>query len=995
MKKKLSLILLITIISFFSVSSEVRGLDSTIYAKSGNRIKGNFVINQSTTSMKTITSGGSGYVYCLDHKKTEPNTGVKYSNKKDISNKYPGIAYIIQNGFPNKKTGNDAKDYYVTQMAINWYMDTVDGTSQLGSWFKSCHNCSKTQKNTYNRIKSLVDGAKTYSSSSSSLSVGSITMNENDDKFESNLVNVKGNTGNYSVALTSAPQGVKITDQNGNVKTTFSRGEKFKIVVPKSSISTGETILKVKISTTSDVAKVYSYSPNKSGYQRIAPVVVESGKQTVTKNVSVTNSLAQCDYNNANHFKINGSGTKPNSGPNGENCCEFFSDGNHPNLVKDHPICGICENVLQKTVYDGDSDEDIAIDGITLDKSERCDFDSNTDNNGKQGSVTTFIINDYVENDIESDTCFTSSALIDNNSSMNFIEKEINSYCKIKCLEKDTFNIPEDPYVTVFTYHFVWPTTPTTAGKFGNKYPFNTQSDVTCRIIVDGEKLKSEKTVSEQNIILNKCAQMDGSNLLELNTFNPTIKLIQYYKNKNGVEKSKNLGELVQDDKSTYCTDNLNNDETSCTNTKSVVKFDNSDSIDEKIEKLRDFRFTITKEISFKLNSSLNAFVNRSNSSSSEETSNTVPIGYGNISIDFTSSKSSFTYIENAFVSGKLKLYISNISDHFNNNGNTDLNCDVSYGAKYDAKNAGSIISNKTKYYCGPGTNKPGKDLTECIQRTNKPDECAAEMCFDDTDKHYCSPSTSCVQRGKCIYDDISGINLECCEISTSDWNFKLSEYSGDEELTQKYFDKGLCYDGDDGYNCPVNLQNKSCYPNKDITSCVTEKIKSGISEDDAYNKCVETECCPSGDTTPKIVIVRSIDLDNPFPSITGITDSSDKLGRLPGYNWRTDNESLKKEDQKTVYTVITNNRGVETTQVYSKTPLYTFELNANTIKKIKEYNKNHSYDDFEFNCDSEGKKCISDSQHFVHNPLYGFVDDTSVSSCAGITHDTFLNCRN
>ena len=40
-----------------------------------------------------------------------------------------GVAYILENGYPNKHfTGDSNKDYYITQLAVWWYLDDTTGS---------------------------------------------------------------------------------------------------------------------------------------------------------------------------------------------------------------------------------------------------------------------------------------------------------------------------------------------------------------------------------------------------------------------------------------------------------------------------------------------------------------------------------------------------------------------------------------------------------------------------------------------------------------------------------------------------------------------------------------------------------------------------------------------------------------------------------------------------------------------------------------------------
>lgn len=121
---------------------------------------------------------------------------------------------------------------------------------------------------------------------------------------------------------------------------------------------------------------------------------------------------------------------------------------------------------------------------------------------------------------------------------------------------------------------------------------------------------------------------------------------------------------------------------------------------------------------------------------------------------------------------------------------------------------------------------------------------------------------------------------------------------------------------------------------------------------------------CSSGGLN---VIYRPISLTNPFPSL-----NSDKY-RAMGANW---NETYAE-------TVIKNNRGVSTYDVYNQTPIYTIELTPSKIKEIRKYNKKVPYDNFDMNC-TDGYLCSSNFLWGTTANGYNFSDIVVQSeSCA------------
>lgn len=123
-------------------------------------------------------------------------------------------------------------------------------------------------------------------------------------------------------------------------------------------------------------------------------------------------------------------------------------------------------------------------------------------------------------------------------------------------------------------------------------------------------------------------------------------------------------------------------------------------------------------------------------------------------------------------------------------------------------------------------------------------------------------------------------------------------------------------------------------------------------------------------------VVYRPISLTNPFPGeeATSMTETS---GRKAGENW-------SKED---IQTYITNNRGVKQNEVYDKLPLYSFTLDTNAIRNIRNYNKGKDYNDFNLKCNSLGKQCISTFLKNIRN------QGVQVNSNACLGNSNFYGC--
>ena len=217
----------------------------------------------------------------------------------------------------------------------------------------------------------------------------------------------------------------------------------------------------------------------------------------------------------------------------------------------------------------------------------------------------------------------------------------------------------------------------------------------------------------------------------------------------------------------------------------------------------------------------------------------------------------------------------------------------------------------------------------------------------------------------------------------------------------------------EDTYNYGINFYNIFSN-NSNFVNIISKKypIREQLKETYCPYKIIQRKiynvCVPSvnnnycgGDPNknfvyPKIkMIYRPINLNYPFPG-------KDGQGRTPGLNWQTVTEVVDGsvtliKDYTSDY--ITNNRNVKTDQVYSKEPLYTIKLDSETIKKIREYNKNHAYDDFELECiKGTGTECLSkflrgNMEDFQLNLITSGTCKDITNNSQNISNNNFYSC--
>lgn len=259
------------------------------------------------------------YIYCMDHRLGmmgatperpdlahlyEKGSSVKETYSLDSSGRsatYNGLIYILQNDYI---TGDGAKDYYLTQLAVWWYLDRANGfddehnytsydlssatTSEDGKYdtygnYALYNNLSAADKDailadsTYGRyVVNLVEGAvanqNSYNEDLGSqdiiIDTNSITYTMHNDYLETSVIRpTSSNTSfeSYSVQINSSVGNVEILDENGNPisANNISATQGFKLRVPISEVQAEN--FKANITVTgyfSNLYDAYVYNPN-------------------------------------------------------------------------------------------------------------------------------------------------------------------------------------------------------------------------------------------------------------------------------------------------------------------------------------------------------------------------------------------------------------------------------------------------------------------------------------------------------------------------------------------------------------------------------------------------------------------------------------------------------------------------------------------------------------------------------------------------------------
>lgn len=287
--KKVLVALFVAVISYCSLTTTVNAVPETIQLGDTTAVPGYVAGVHFTT--KTTTSGE--LMYCLNiHKSTARNSTAKLVGELDA-----GVAYIMMNGYPHKSfTGDNQKDYYITQTALWWYLDDTAGGNNLGNTFKTN---GSDPNNLRPYIKDLVAKAKTAKSQgyqkttiSANISDKTLSISSDGKYYVSNEISVSStNMSTYNVSVSGADGAIAV-DSEGKSKTTFNSSEKFRVKVPVSKVDTSKVDIKVTISGTGQVYKAYEYQPTIQSQQNVTPSIItpieEKVNTSITLNISTS-----------------------------------------------------------------------------------------------------------------------------------------------------------------------------------------------------------------------------------------------------------------------------------------------------------------------------------------------------------------------------------------------------------------------------------------------------------------------------------------------------------------------------------------------------------------------------------------------------------------------------------------------------------------------------------------------------------------------------------
>ena len=243
--------------------------------------------------------------YCIESSDVWFSSGTKtYSYSGEMNAK---IAYVIGNGYPNKNlTGNDDKDYFITGLAVFYFVGTNENNTISFSQFNFDYN--NYANSTYGghisdvarELAKLIDGANKYVAPSMNISVenNGFTLSSDGKYYVSKPISVTttGVVGNYMVSLSGQPNGTIITDIDDNIKNTFAPNTSFLVKIPVANINKLSTDVNVSISAVGTIYKAYRYNPPASESNGLQSVVIGESissdiKKSLSLELSVTTSV--------------------------------------------------------------------------------------------------------------------------------------------------------------------------------------------------------------------------------------------------------------------------------------------------------------------------------------------------------------------------------------------------------------------------------------------------------------------------------------------------------------------------------------------------------------------------------------------------------------------------------------------------------------------------------------------------------------------------------
>ncbi|PGA76300.1 SpaA isopeptide-forming pilin-related protein [Bacillus toyonensis] len=224
-----------------------------------------------------IMTANNVIAYCM-------SLGLKSPSGHDLpeNGKTDDVVYrVLLNGYPQKTPeqlglSTWEESHYATQLAV-WNAQGSLDVNEL----------THTNKNVERVAKAIIQAANA-SQETQDMYMNVVPVEKQKaelvgEYFQTNLYTVETNAkGSFHVQTNNAPNGVKIVNENGEAKDSFSVGEKFRLLIPKNN-KTGEFSLKV----ISNLSKLQAVAFKGTDVIQDATVVLERSEEKVSADFMV------------------------------------------------------------------------------------------------------------------------------------------------------------------------------------------------------------------------------------------------------------------------------------------------------------------------------------------------------------------------------------------------------------------------------------------------------------------------------------------------------------------------------------------------------------------------------------------------------------------------------------------------------------------------------------------------------------------------------------
>lgn len=235
------------------------------------------------------------YLYCLNiNKKTAKNIKANIVENSTIID--GGVIYILKNGYPNKSiTGDKDKDYYITQTAIWWYLDTLYESTNLGKQFKEIGTDSY---NLRKYVKELKDNGYKHRNDdlkvNNSIVIKDLNVSLDNNYYVTNNIQFENkNINSYKMEIQNAPKGTKIiiNDEEKEYQSIIegNKNDLVKIKIPNEN--TKNRNIKLIISTIINNYMAYEYQPTDKDMQNLVLLEKSSSELIEEKDLSKLMSI--------------------------------------------------------------------------------------------------------------------------------------------------------------------------------------------------------------------------------------------------------------------------------------------------------------------------------------------------------------------------------------------------------------------------------------------------------------------------------------------------------------------------------------------------------------------------------------------------------------------------------------------------------------------------------------------------------------------------------